>query len=93
MDIKQIIYALERQIAALEAHADKLHEDGDYSAEFPAEDAERLREAIKILRDNASSPDRASVVEECARLCTGDKVGWGEIYAARIRALAPAPKT
>jgi len=50
VDVDQIVYALERQIAVLQAQADRLGAAHDYSAEFPAEDAERLREAIAILR-------------------------------------------
>jgi hypothetical protein len=49
-DIEQIIYALERQERALRAHADKLARQLDYSAEFPAEDADRMLEAIELLQ-------------------------------------------
>ena len=49
-DLQQIIYALERQERALQADADRLHDAMDYNAEFPAEDAERMREAIALLR-------------------------------------------
>lgn len=52
--VDQIIYALERQITALQAQADRLHAAGDYSAELPAEDADRLREAIDALRGNVT---------------------------------------
>jgi hypothetical protein len=45
----QILYALDRQIAALAAHAFRLQAVGDYSAEFPAEDADRLREAKAVI--------------------------------------------
>lgn len=48
-DVKQIIYALERQIAALDSQATTLARAGDYSAEFPAEDARHLRAAIALL--------------------------------------------
>jgi len=48
-DTGQILYALDRQIAALDAHALRLQAVGDYSAEFPAEDADRLREAKAML--------------------------------------------
>lgn len=47
--LKQIVYALQRQANALQAQADKLSDQLDYSAEFPAEDAERMREAIQIV--------------------------------------------
>jgi hypothetical protein len=50
VDVKQVIYALERAERALRAQADELHDAGDYSAEFPAEDADRMREAIDLLR-------------------------------------------
>lgn len=52
VDLQQIIYALERQERALQAHADRLSAAMDYSAEFPAEDAERMREAVALLRPN-----------------------------------------
>jgi len=48
-DTGQILYALDRQIAALDAHALRLQAVGDYSAEFPAEDADRLREAKAMI--------------------------------------------
>lgn len=50
VDIDQIIYALERQRESLKAHADRLIKDRDYSAEFPAADADRMQEAIMLLR-------------------------------------------
>lgn len=50
IDIQQVIYALERAAAFQQRQADRLHEAHDYSAEFWAEDAERLREAITLLR-------------------------------------------
>jgi hypothetical protein len=46
---EQIMYALDRQIAALAAHAFRLQAVRDYSAEFPAEDADRLREAKAMI--------------------------------------------
>ena len=48
-DIAQIVYALERAESRLRAEADRLSEAGDYSAEFPAEDADRMREAITLI--------------------------------------------
>jgi len=48
-DREQIVYALERQIRALDAQADALARARDYSAEFPAEDADRLRECVRLL--------------------------------------------
>lgn len=47
--LKQIVYALQRQANALQVQADKLSDQLDYAAEFPAEDAERMREAIRIV--------------------------------------------
>lgn len=48
--IQQIIYALERQERALQAQSDALLAAMDYNAEFPAEDAERMREAQALLK-------------------------------------------
>jgi hypothetical protein len=50
IDVQQVIYALERAAALQEGQAQRLLEACDYSAEFWAEDAERLREAITLLR-------------------------------------------
>jgi hypothetical protein len=50
VDVKQIVYALERARDALKRQADKLGAQGDYSAEFPAEDADRMTEAIALLQ-------------------------------------------
>jgi hypothetical protein len=50
VDVRQVVYLLERAERALRAQADRLHAAGDYSAEFPAEDADRMREAIDLLR-------------------------------------------
>ena len=50
VDVKQIVYALERARDALKRQADKLGAQGDYSAEFPAEDADRMIEAIALLQ-------------------------------------------
>lgn len=49
-DYPQIINALERAERALVQQADELGRQHDYSAEFPFEDAERMREAIAIIR-------------------------------------------
>lgn len=49
VDTKQIVYALERAAVALQSQADSLCDRQDYSAEFPAEDAQRMREAIAIV--------------------------------------------
>jgi hypothetical protein len=48
-NVQQIIYALQRAAQDLQAQADRLGRAGDYSAEFPAEDAERMREAEALL--------------------------------------------
>lgn len=53
-DMAQIIYALERQERALEAHADRLMAAHDYGAEFPACDAQCMRQAVGALRGLAS---------------------------------------
>lgn len=58
IDIQQVIYALERAAALQEGQAQRLHEARDYSAEFWAEDAERLREAITLLRPLLQADDR-----------------------------------
>lgn len=49
VDTKQIVYALERAAVALQSQADSLCDRQDYSAELPAEDAQRMREAIAIV--------------------------------------------
>jgi hypothetical protein len=49
IDVTQVLYALERQAVALDARADRLGADLDYSAELLAEDADRLREAIVVI--------------------------------------------
>lgn len=56
IDVKQVIYALERARDGLQAEADRLHEQLDYSAEFPAEDADRMREAIALLSAKPVEP-------------------------------------
>ena len=50
INTEQVIFSLERAKANLEMLADKLQAAQDYNAEFPASDAERLGEAIKIVR-------------------------------------------
>jgi chromosome segregation ATPase len=47
--IEQTVYALRRAERRLQAEADRLHEQGDPNAEFAAEDAERIRDAIAIV--------------------------------------------
>jgi hypothetical protein len=46
-DIEQIVHALERARDRLQAHADDLRNQRDYSSEFASEDAQRMREAIE----------------------------------------------
>lgn len=48
-DLKQVLHALGRAVNALEAQAERLGRQGDYSAEFPAEDAKNIRRAIELL--------------------------------------------
>lgn len=48
-DLADILNALERQAAALDAQAEQLFAVGDYSAEFFSEDARLLRAAAKRL--------------------------------------------
>ena len=50
-DFDQIRYALERSITRLQVLAEELFEQRNYSAEFPAEDADRLREALQIISE------------------------------------------
>lgn len=60
IDVAQAIYALERAAALQENQAQRLHEARDYSAEFWAEDAQRLREAITLLRPLLQADQRPS---------------------------------
>lgn len=53
IDRQQIIFALERAAADLEKYADNLSMDEDYRAEFPAADAECLRQAIVLIKGMA----------------------------------------
>lgn len=59
VDVAQIVYALQRAERALQHHADVLHDQMGYSGEFPAEDAERMREAVALLtaRDATTGSD------------------------------------
>ena len=51
IDVQQVIYALQRAERQLQHAADVLHDQHDYGAEFPFEDAERMREAVTICRE------------------------------------------
>ena len=50
MDYDQVIYALERARKNLQAQADRLEAAHNYGAEFFTEDADRMSEAIDIVR-------------------------------------------
>lgn len=52
VDLDQVIFALERAEKQLQEHADRLRDGHDYSAQFPAADAERMREAIDFINAN-----------------------------------------
>lgn len=58
IDVQQVIYALQRARDRLQAEADS-HAPDDYSAEFPAEDADRMREAITLLQGLVEPRDPA----------------------------------
>lgn len=64
IDVRQVVYALERAERALRLQADALHVQGDYSAEFPAEDADRMLEAIALLRARPVGDEPRAVVVE-----------------------------
>lgn len=75
--LDQIVFALERAQVMLRREADNRIDNMDYSAEFPYEDAERLGEAIKLLRPE-SAPDFA----KAARVLTDQDEGVTENEAA-----------
>lgn len=56
IDVAQVIHALERSIRSLDHQANQLAALGDYAAEHPAEDAQRLREAIALLNNSHRAP-------------------------------------
>lgn len=58
IDVQQVIYALERAERRLQRLADRLFDSRDYSAEFPAEDAQRMREAIQLLQGRSPTVAR-----------------------------------
>lgn len=75
IDVQQVIHALERARDRLQAEADA-HAPDDYSAEFPSEDAECMREAIALLR----SPPAAA--QSAHRLTKADTVAlWHAVDA------------
>ena len=53
IDVRQIVFALERARDRLQNEADVLCDRLDYNAEFFAEDADRMREAIVLLSANS----------------------------------------
>jgi hypothetical protein len=61
VDVAQVVYALERAERRLQGEADALQAQHDYGAEFPAEDAERMREAVALLRSLAAQPQAEPV--------------------------------
>jgi hypothetical protein len=56
VDVEQVVYALQRAERRLQWQADQLHDEGDYAAETPAEDAQRMREAIALLLATPATP-------------------------------------
>jgi hypothetical protein len=50
IDIEQVLNALERARAHFVRQADALHAQHDYSAEFPANDAEQMARAIELVK-------------------------------------------
>lgn len=61
LDIAQIIFALQRAERRLQSEAEALGAALDYGAEFPAEDAERMREAVALLQARQpSAPGHAT---------------------------------
>jgi len=81
--VKQVIYALERAERRLTDDADRLSRERDYSAEFPSEDAARMREAIALLRTQPAAPlDKLDKSEGSAM-----REGWA-FYSADFSANA-----
>jgi hypothetical protein len=77
-EIKQIIYALERAEKQLRASADRLHEAHDYSAEFPAEDADRMREAMGLLRAlDVNNKGTTALCSAVTAILDGEDTGEG----------------
>lgn len=56
-EVRQVLYALDRQIAALTKQSDDLARARDYSAEFPAADAEALQQARRIVIASAGAAE------------------------------------
>jgi hypothetical protein len=70
IDIQQVINAIERARDHNDDLASKLHEQHDYGAEFPYEDARRMDEAIALLRGIAQPAcgEERSIHVECRPL-------------------------
>lgn len=63
--LQQIIYALQRAEATLKAEADTFCDKQDYRAEFPAEDAQRMREAQALLQTQLGHLARMNAPCKC----------------------------
>lgn len=60
IDMQQVLYALERARITLLAQANVLHEQRDYGAEFPWEDAQRMAEASLLITALATRPEQTT---------------------------------
>ena len=85
IDVDQVVYALERAERRLQSEADRLHDAGDYSAEFPAEDAARMREAITLLRARSATISPSALLPAERECC-------GTLHGSRHRATCAARK-
>lgn len=63
-DLQPIINSLSRVQLDLESRADTLHEQHDYSAEFPANDAANIARAITLLTDRQTEAAREQELRE-----------------------------
>jgi hypothetical protein len=63
-DLQPIINSLSRVQLDLESRADTLHEQQDYSAEFPANDAANIARAITLLTDRQTEAAREQELRE-----------------------------
>lgn len=82
MDVKQVRHALHRCVDRLQAEADRLGQDLDYTSQYYAEDAERLREALQLIarlpqhlppvptRSEEDLRRAIGILEEWAKGCT-----------------------
>ncbi len=53
IDVNQVIYSLQRTAETLGEISKRLLAQGDYGAEFPAQEAENLLDAVKLLDGTA----------------------------------------